>query len=165
MLFPPPLPLDTGESRATVAVAIVFPILATLAVIARFVARKIRSRPGLDDYLMLVALFATYGQMIIIILSVRYGGVGHHLEDLNAKSPEYVKMFYKVTFFFFLFLVVQTDCKQLIALVQFTFGSSLGFVKISLCAMLIRIFTTSRTFRICSMYKTLLSKCYYANTG
>lgn len=157
MLFPPALPLDTSESRATVAVAIVFPILATLAVIARFVARKIRSSPALDDYLMLVALFATYGQMLIIILSVRYGGVGHHLEDLNAMSPEYVKMFYKVRIFFifiFIFLGSQTDCKQLITLVQFTFGSSLGFVKISLCAMLIRIFTTSRTFRICSAYKT-----------
>lgn len=171
MSFPPPLPLDSGEPRATVAVAIIFPVLATLAVIARFVARNIRSRPGVDDYIIVAALFATYGQMIIIILSVRYGGVGYHLEYLNAKSKEYVVMFYKVIPFLSLPWrdMLTGLCTQLIAMVQFTFGSSLGLVKISLCAMLLRIFTTSRRFTICSMCifhaKMIYQLEYYTNIG
>jgi hypothetical protein len=93
MSLPPALPLNNNKARSTIAVAIVCPILATFAVIARFISKRLRGQYGLDDWLTTLALLMTYGHMIITIISVVYGGVGHHIQDL---SKENIVVFYKV---------------------------------------------------------------------
>ncbi|KAI4159446.1 MAG: hypothetical protein L6R39_000348 [Caloplaca ligustica] len=128
MALPPPLPNDNSRARTVVGCAIAFPAMATLAVIGRFVARRLKKADLMaDDWLIVLALIAVYGQMIIIILSVVYGGVGHHLHDLTDEN-----------------LVVYF---KLLAAVQFSFGLSLGLAKISICLLLERIFFL-REFRI-----------------
>lgn len=49
--------LDTEPARSTFAMAIFLPLLATIAVIARFYARYWKKvKPGWDDWLVIVAL-------------------------------------------------------------------------------------------------------------
>jgi hypothetical protein len=95
--LPPPLPLNNSRPLSCVVVAIVFPVIATLCVIGRFVSRHIRGRYGADDWIILLALLAVYGQMKIIIMSTVYGGVGYHIEDV---SPEHLAVFFKVSVIF-----------------------------------------------------------------
>ncbi|RMX78506.1 hypothetical protein D0869_09030 [Hortaea werneckii] len=94
MGFPPALPLDTGRASSIVICCIVFPCLAALTVVARFVARRQKAvKYGWDDYLVVLALLALCGQLTILILGTIYGGVGHH----NARlSSENIAFQYKV---------------------------------------------------------------------
>ena len=51
------VPADTTGARAIVIVSWVFPCLATLAVVGRFISRKLRRKSfGFDDWLILCAL-------------------------------------------------------------------------------------------------------------
>lgn len=69
MGFPPALPLDTGRASSIVICCIVFPCLAALTVVARFVARRQKAvKYGWDDYLVVLALLALCGQLTILIL-------------------------------------------------------------------------------------------------
>lgn len=57
MTMPPALPLNNGHARSVVACAIVFPTLAAVGVIGRFVSRYIKTAPlGADDWVILLAL-------------------------------------------------------------------------------------------------------------
>jgi hypothetical protein len=95
MSLPPPLPLNTSRALSCVVIAVIFPVLATLCVVGRFISRRIqRGGYGADDWIILLALLAVYGQMTIIIMSTVYGGVGFHIKDL---SKENLVMFYKVS--------------------------------------------------------------------
>lgn len=138
--WPSPLPLDNQHAKSIVICAIVFPTIATLAVVGRFCARRMKKAAfEADDWIILPALAAVYAQMTIIILSVIYGGVGHHIEDLGQDNL--------VAFF------------KLIAAVQFSFGSSLGLAKISLCFLLMRIFFV-RSFRIAAFCIMTYCACW-----
>jgi len=81
---PPPTdsPYSTERARATVAVCVVFVVLATLAVIARFWARRLKgTEPALDDWLVIGGLIFYYLSAIATILQVSLGRLGHHLKD------------------------------------------------------------------------------------
>ena len=77
-----PAPFSTERARSTVAVCIVFLILATIAVPARFWARRIKKvRPGLDDWLIVVSLIFYYLSAIQTMLQVGIGRLGHHIDE------------------------------------------------------------------------------------
>jgi len=106
MALPAALPLDNGHASSIVVCAILFPSLATLSVVARFVARwKKGVGYGADDCFVVFALIALYGQMTILILGKHmhlttsqehrwanggagtiYGGVGHHVRDVSVDN-------------------------------------------------------------------------------
>lgn len=111
MTLPEALPLDNGHASSIVICAVLFPSLATLSVVARFIARWTKGVGyGLDDYFVVLALMALYGQMTILILGkciarlackavahhdegTIYGGVGHHVSDV---LPDNIEFQYKV---------------------------------------------------------------------
>lgn len=77
-----PAPFSTERARATVAVCIVFMVLATVAVIARFWSRRLKGmKPALDDWLVVAGLIFYYSSAIQTILQVSIGRLGHHLDD------------------------------------------------------------------------------------
>ena len=79
---PPPAPFSTARARTTVAVCVVFALLATLAVIARFWSRRLKgAKPALDDWLTVAGLFFYYLSALETILQVRLGRLGHHIDD------------------------------------------------------------------------------------
>lgn len=69
MTLPEALPLNNGHASSIVVCAILFPSLATLSVVARLIARwKKGVGYGADDYFVVFALVALYGQMAILTL-------------------------------------------------------------------------------------------------
>lgn len=77
-----PAPFSTERARATVAICIVFMVLATVAVFARFWSRRLkRMKPALDDYLIVIGLIFYYFSAVETILQVGIGRLGHHLHD------------------------------------------------------------------------------------
>ena len=55
-----PMSVDTPWGKHVVVVGVVIPVLATIVTIARFSTRKMkRLRPGVDDWLILLALVRT----------------------------------------------------------------------------------------------------------
>lgn len=75
-------PFSTQRARATVAVSVVFMVLATLAVIARFYSRRLKdTKPALDDWLIIAGLVFFYLSAIGTILQVTLGRLGHHIYD------------------------------------------------------------------------------------
>ena len=92
---PPPAPFSTERARATVAVSVIFTVLATLAVIARFWSRRLkRTHPALDDWLIVAGLICYYLCVIQTILQVCLGRLGHHLKD--GVTPDQIIVMGKV---------------------------------------------------------------------
>ena len=83
-------PFSTERARATLAVCIVFLILATLAVAARFWARRIKGvKLALDDWLVVVSLIFYYLSAIETMLQLGIGRLGHHAN--GGISPDQLR--------------------------------------------------------------------------
>lgn len=69
------VPANTNGSRAIVVVSWIFPVLATIAVSARFAARKLRKAGlGLDDWIILAALVLfKYGVLACLWIDTESG--------------------------------------------------------------------------------------------
>ncbi|KAJ5164412.1 uncharacterized protein N7500_006242 [Penicillium coprophilum] len=95
--------LQEDSGPALWVVNTIFIVLATLAVVARFGARRLRKLPlGADDWIICVALFwdwILYG----IFVGCRINGLGKHRETL---LPEKVAVFSKLLYFFQIFYVL-----------------------------------------------------------
>ncbi|KAF2234164.1 hypothetical protein EV356DRAFT_172994 [Viridothelium virens] len=77
--------------RDGVAALIVFTfltLLSTLAVIARFVARKMRAGIGWDDWTSLAALTTSYGFIIASVVALKDGHAGYHITQYNDQELE-----------------------------------------------------------------------------
>lgn len=80
-------PFSTERARSTVAICVIFLILATLAVAARFWARRIKGmKLALDDWLIVTGLVFYYLSAIATMLQVGIGRLGHHAD--GAITPE-----------------------------------------------------------------------------
>ena len=78
----PPAPFSTQRARNTVAICVVFAFLATVAVIARFLSRRLkRTKPALNDWLIIAGLLFYYASAIQTILQVCMGRLGHHIQS------------------------------------------------------------------------------------
>lgn len=69
MSTPRALAPDDSHALSIIICCSVFPCLSTISVIARFIARKqTRVHHGWDDYFVVLALIALFGQLTILIL-------------------------------------------------------------------------------------------------
>lgn len=76
---------STEQARSTVAICVVFLILATLSVAARFWARRIKGvKPTLDDWLVVTALVFCYLSAIETMLQVGIDRLDHHTDESIA---------------------------------------------------------------------------------
>ncbi|KAL9634623.1 MAG: hypothetical protein Q9164_003982 [Protoblastenia rupestris] len=127
-LPPPPAPFSTERARATVAVSVIFVVLATLAVIARFWSRRLkRTKPALDDWLIIAGLVFYYLCAVQTILQVCLGRLGHHIND--GPTPDQIIVMGKLGTYG-----------------QYAYALAMGFIRWSICSLLYRIFIT-KTFR------------------
>ncbi|KAI0596110.1 hypothetical protein F4775DRAFT_322166 [Biscogniauxia sp. FL1348] len=103
----------------------------------RFYCRHLKKvNIAVEDWLHLAALAFFYGQVATCFVSVAVGGAGHHIYELQ---PWHVIRFSKAIF-----------------AIQVLYALAVGFVKISITVMLMRIFPT-RKLRIASYFLIALS--------
>ncbi|KAF2817692.1 uncharacterized protein BDZ99DRAFT_513920 [Mytilinidion resinicola] len=122
--------LKNKAGRDFVIVILVFCGLSTVAVGLRLVSKRMKRLPlQLDDYLILISLMCVYCSVGICTASVTRGGVGNH----------------------FGLVVPLADLKYTLKLLiplQGLYGIGLGCVKTSLMVLYLRIFGTTKKFRI-----------------
>ena len=95
-ILPPAFPLDNSRQLTITVLSFLLPSIATLTVIGRFVARHIRRVGyGLDDWIIVPALFAVWAQAMLLFISTVYGGIGRHIGDVG---PANIVIIYKVLF-------------------------------------------------------------------
>ncbi|PYH35668.1 uncharacterized protein BO87DRAFT_457846 [Aspergillus neoniger CBS 115656] len=76
---------------------ILFIILSTIAIVLRFISRRIgRVRWGRDDTLIVLAWVATMAFFVIMIVDVRYGGTGLHVAYIMETDPTQSVVFSKL---------------------------------------------------------------------
>ncbi len=106
-----PVSLSAGKGVKLLSVYVIFDVLAIAFVALRLVARRMkRTALGADDYMICLALFFQYAQLITSVLGMtylgfpgvtnltfssglRYGGEGIHIEQLH---PDQIVLFVKV---------------------------------------------------------------------
>lgn len=106
-----PVPLTAGKGVKLLSVYVVFDALATAFVALRLVARRMkRTALRADDYMIGLALFLQYAQLISSVIGeiyigfpsvlgltyrtgLKYGGEGVHIEQLH---PDQIVLFVKV---------------------------------------------------------------------
>ena len=116
-------PGPSTPGREYIGINVLFILLATIAVGARFWGRHLKRTPlGLDDWCILAALVVQYGQSSLNFWVVAAGGLGYHAEDVSKKEME--NMF------------LDLFGSQFIYAVQFT------LIRLSICFLLKRIFIT-----------------------
>ncbi|KAL4919246.1 hypothetical protein BDW62DRAFT_47106 [Aspergillus aurantiobrunneus] len=121
--------LRARDGRDIVIVIIVLGLLAVTAVILRVVSRRIRKVSlGLDDYLMLTAIWFVIVSAILVITTVTHGGVGFHMTEVNPEDLIYTM--------------------KMIIVLQSLYGIGLALVKTSLMVLYYRLFGTKKSFRI-----------------
>ncbi|KAL8922146.1 MAG: hypothetical protein Q9208_005341 [Pyrenodesmia sp. 3 TL-2023] len=119
-----------SRGKELVATVTVMLIIATIAVILRLYARRIsRSKLGVDDYLIIVALILTYGLDINAFYSIK-AGVGRHMITLTLSQ---------------IISLIKTDQAS-----QVLFGCSITATKLSILFFYHRLFPF-RTFFIISL--------------
>lgn len=98
--IPPPAPFSTQRARNTVAICVAFAFLASVAVVARFWSRQLkRTKPALDDWLIIAGLLFYYLSAIQTILQVCIGRLGHHID--SGITPHQIILMGKVRPFSF----------------------------------------------------------------
>ena len=136
------VPGPSTPGRAYIGINVLFIVLATTAVGARFWGRHLkRTALGLDDWCILAALIVQYGQSCFNFWVVAAGGLGYHAEEVSKREME--NMF------------LDLFGSQFIYAVQFT------LIRLSICFLLKRIFIT-RWLQKTSEYRqfpTKLSCC------
>ncbi|KAL8911905.1 MAG: hypothetical protein Q9171_002989, partial [Xanthocarpia ochracea] len=93
--------LEDNRGPEIVGAVTTLTILATIAVVLRFLGRNISGAPcGVDDWLMLFALVWEYGLSISQYLAVHYG-LGRHIIMLDLyQVTQFSKLFFAVTCIF-----------------------------------------------------------------
>ncbi|KAI1097856.1 hypothetical protein F4804DRAFT_326346 [Jackrogersella minutella] len=110
----------------------------------RLWCRRMKKVPiSIEDWLHLTALFFFYGQVVTCFISVSMGGAGHHVNELQ---PWHIVRFYKAIF-----------------AIQVLYALGVGFVKISITVMLMRIFVTRRV-RIAGSFIIFISALWIVLT-
>ena len=85
--------INASQQGTTLAATIPFALIAVIAVVCRFAARKIqRSEYEFDDYIMVFALTYTLGCFTLSMEMVHQGS-GRHLAVLPpSNAPKYLKV-------------------------------------------------------------------------
>lgn len=115
----PPVPSKPG--RVFIGINVLFIVLVTIAVGARFWGRHLkRTQLGWDDWCILAALIVNYGQSAFNFWVVAAGGLGYHAQEVSKQEME--NMF------------LDLFGSQFIYAVQYT------LIRLSICFLLKRIF-------------------------
>ncbi|KAL4888788.1 hypothetical protein BDV59DRAFT_210917 [Aspergillus ambiguus] len=121
--------LRARNGRDIVIVIIVLGVLAITSVALRVVSRRIRNVSlGLDDYLMLTAIWFVIVSTILVITTVTHGGVGLHMAEVDPEDLIYTM--------------------KMIIVLQSLYGIGLALVKTSLMVLYYRLFGTKKSLRI-----------------
>ncbi|KAL2810034.1 hypothetical protein BJX63DRAFT_423398 [Aspergillus granulosus] len=121
--------LKASAGRELVIVSLVLQAISITATILRVVSRRIRKISlGLDDYLMLAAIWFVIPSTILVITTVTHGGVGLHIGEVDPGDLIYTM--------------------KMIIVLQSFYGVGLSLVKTSLMVLYYRLFGTKRSFRI-----------------
>ncbi|KAL4793036.1 hypothetical protein BDV19DRAFT_367248 [Aspergillus venezuelensis] len=121
--------LKAKDGRELVVVIIALGVVAIAAVVLRVVSRRIRKVSlGLDDYLMLVAIWFIIASTILVITTVTHGGVGLHVNEVDREDLIYTM--------------------KMIIPMQSLYGVGLSLIKTSLMVLYYRLFGTKRSIRI-----------------
>ena len=116
--------------RSILGVGIMFLVLDILAVVARFATRHLKGlHYGWDDWLIVVGLLFYMMQNGMHFYGVFVARIGYHANQLGPKQEE--TMAYELT------------------IIQYPYAMDLLFVRFSICALFLRIFT-QKWFRITS---------------
>ncbi|KAH6666984.1 hypothetical protein B0J14DRAFT_705032 [Halenospora varia] len=112
--------------KAVVAVCIVFPVIAALAIAARFQARRIKGNSiTVDDYLLVLSWCVSTGMAIMYIFGAYNGGIGTSFKEMDM---------HQITVF-----------TSILFAGQFLYLFSVSLIKISIVCFYKRIFQ-ARTF-------------------
>ncbi|KAL4937822.1 hypothetical protein BDV06DRAFT_202191 [Aspergillus oleicola] len=121
--------LRAKDGRDLVIVTIALGVVAIATVVLRVVSRRIRQVSlGLDDYLMLVAIWFIIASTILVITTVTHGGVGLHVSEVDQEDLIYTM--------------------KMIIPMQSLYGVGLSLIKTSLMVLYYRLFGTKRSIRI-----------------
>ncbi|KAJ5053864.1 uncharacterized protein L3040_000154 [Drepanopeziza brunnea f. sp. 'multigermtubi'] len=124
--------LSVAKARDPLITIAVFIVIAIVTCLVRLQSRKMRSVSlGLDDYLMLGALFCLFISIGIQIACVIAGGVGRHIAEVDHLD------------------VVKT--LKLILPFGALYGVTLCLIKCSIISFYSRIFGASKSFRISAL--------------
>lgn len=126
-----------------------------LIVVVRLWCRRIQKLSiSIEDWLHLTALIFFYGQIATCFISVVLGGAGHHVYELEYY---HIVQFSQVCFPICLeviFLLIETI--QAILATQILYALAIGFVKISITVMLMRLFI-HRNVQIAGKFVIIIS--------
>ncbi|CAG8949307.1 hypothetical protein HYFRA_00004933 [Hymenoscyphus fraxineus] len=127
----------TSLRQAVVAVSVAFPILAALAIAARFRARQVRRNfLQTDDYMIVLSWCVSTGLAITYIVGVYDGGIGYQMKDLDM---------HEITVF-----------TSILFAGQFLYLFSVGLVKISIVLFYKKIFATAAFVRVANAVLVVL---------
>ena len=111
----------SGPGRTFIAINIVFILLVSVAVAARFWSRNLKKTLyGWDDWTILAALIVYYGQGAFNFWVVVKGGLGYHA--VQVTKPEVENMFLQLT------------------VSQFLYAVNFVLIRFSICFLLLRLF-------------------------
>lgn len=97
LVAPMTITMGSNNSGFLVAPLITLTVIAIIAVIFRFWARKLRNTPpGLDDYLAVAALFMQGGVTAIAICAVVFGGLGQDVDVVLGEIEGGLEILLKV---------------------------------------------------------------------
>ncbi|KAH8602298.1 hypothetical protein B0O99DRAFT_735736 [Bisporella sp. PMI_857] len=116
---------------ALLTVSIIFPILASAAVVLRFLARRVRSGPKADDWVCVAALILCIALGVNSIIAVALELIGRPQKELGLKkAPPLLKIIYGDSFMVF---------------------ASLSVIKVSILLFYKRIFITKKFGIACNI--------------
>ena len=111
----------TGPGRTILGINVLFAVLVSLAVAARFWSRRLKKTLyAWDDWSILAALVVYYGQVSFNIWAVANGGLGYHADQISKQQLR--NTFFQLT------------------VIQFIYAVNFVLIRFSICFLLLRLF-------------------------
>ncbi|KAJ6020369.1 hypothetical protein N7540_005873 [Penicillium herquei] len=164
MLSPVDL-MPSGIEHGNVTLVIitsVFTLLSTVAVILRFISRRISMSVKWDDWFSLIALILAYACLVVTVLDATIAHGGYNIEYYSAATLEkFLKVKYSLDQ-----LSVKNELMELwffqITLAEnVLYAASISFSKAAVLLLYHRIFNIKKSFRIASWIVGFLVAGYF----
>ncbi|KAJ5608676.1 hypothetical protein N7528_009243 [Penicillium herquei] len=135
-----PSGIEHGNVNLVIITA-VFTFLATVAVLLRFISRRISMSVKWDDWFSLIALILAYGCLVVTVLDATIAHGGYNIEYYSAATLE---KFLKITL-----------------AENVLYAASISFSKAAVLLLYHRIFNIKKSFRIASWFVGFLIAGYF----
>ncbi|KAI1497988.1 hypothetical protein F5X99DRAFT_343623 [Biscogniauxia marginata] len=134
--MPQSQPRELQRSQATPIHFVVFPIIATVTVVARIWGRKAKGvKIWADDYLIITTLFVQHLILANGFLAIHYGDLGKDVADATADNPEVVENLLKCIFAFCLIYGLCSSLVKIAVLALYWRMIPTKAVKIGACVL------------------------------